>query len=551
MSLSADRRGAPRQGGTIALPQSPGPPFPGVVAHHDGPSRLHGHAPAFHEATVVRGEPASHYFRASGISARAEENGGLCTFWMGRKLAVYQITNAPLVSDDVLAPSTDANRELFGDFMGSLPHDHPDRPGKRAVVERSLGSAKFVERLEPAVRRYTADHLRGAAGRTVPLDDFTLSLTAYVDSMIPGVLDLTQRPLPAYLDSAEYGRVVRGFFDLASDVISNDNPAAMREFDVIVPFVRDLLTDNFDALAVAPGSNLIRRHFDLWELPFTRRSVAALDAARVKELGTVIVATYDTTALSLMWAIGYVEAAPRVKDAVMAEARRGTGAAAAGAGCPYADPLPRAGAAPSVIDLAVLEAVRLGGSNPSALWRRTTEPFALRHRGVSVTVPAGTMMWLDRRQANRDPAVFPEPRRFTPANIEAIVRSDRETVSSLLSRGRYEINSFSMVNADRNPRKCPGRLFSVRMQSVVLTELYGRYAVSTRDTDLRLKHHASMPRPARPGSITIRPEPGTLPESATPPEPGTPPQSATPPEPGTLPGPGTPHDPATPREPTP
>ncbi|MEU7202968.1 cytochrome P450 [Streptomyces sp. NPDC045470] len=526
MSAPADRLGAPRQGRTVALPQAPGAAFPGLVAHHDGPSLRHGHAPAFHEATVVRGEPASHYFRASGISACAEENGGLCTFWMGPRLAVYQITNEPLVGDDLLAPSTDANRELFGDFMGSLPHDHPDRPGKRAVVERSLGNAKFVESLEPAVRRFTADHLGRAASRPLPLDDFTLSLTAYVDSMLPGVLDLTQRPLPEYLHSAEYGRVVRGFFDLASDVISNDNPAAMREFDIIVPFVRDLLADNFDALADAPDSNLIRRHFSLWGLPFTRRSVAALDAARVKELGTVIVATYDTTALSLMWAIGYVEATPQVKDAVVAEARSGAGAAA-GTGCPYAAPPSHAGAALSVTDLAVLEAVRLGGSNPSALWRRTTGPFTLRHRGVRVTVPPDTMMWLDRRQANRDPAVFPEPRRFAPANIKAIVRSDRETVSSLLSRGRYEINSFSMVNADRNPRKCPGRLFSVRMQSVVLAELYGRYAVATQGVDLRLKHHASMPRPARPGTITIRPEPGAPP------------------------GPGTQRDTATPREPSP
>ncbi|MFD9904551.1 cytochrome P450 [Streptomyces sp. NPDC059063] len=497
MKVSADSspalsepRPTPRGPRPIPLPNGPAAPFPGVLAHHPGPSRLHGHAPAFHEATVVRGEPASQYFRDSGISALAEENGGLCTFWLGERLAVYQITNTALAGDDVLAPSTDANRELFGDFMGSLPHDHPDRPAKRAAVERSLGSAKFVEGIAPDIRRHTADHLARAAGRPTPLDDFTLSLTAYVDSMIPGVLDLTQRPLPAYLHSADYGRVVRGFFDLASDVIANDNPRAMREFDVIVPFVRDLLTANFDALAAAPASNMIRRYFALWEQPFTRAAVAALDTARVKELGTVIVAAYDTTALSLMWALGYVEADPEVKAAVTAEARNPR--------------CPGVGATPSVIDLAVLEAVRLGGSNPSALWRRTTEPFTLHHRGATVTVPSGTMLWLDRRQANRDPAVFPEPCRFAPANIQAIVRSGRETVSSLLSRGRYEINSFSMVNAERNPRKCPGRLFSVRMQSLILTELYGHYGVDLQGTDLRLKQHASMPRPAQPGTLTLQ-----------------------------------------------
>lgn len=499
MTTSADGRRAIRQDTTVALPEGPSAPFPEVLAHHPGPSRRHGHAPAFHEATVVRGEPASHYFRTSGISTLAEENGDLCTFWMGQRLALYQITNTPLVGDDALAPSTDANRELFGDFMGSMPHDHPDRPAKRAAVERSLGNAKFVEHLEPAVRRHTADHLRRAAGQEIPLDDFTLSLSAYVDSMIPGVLDLTQRPLPEYLHSTEYGRVVRGFFDLASDVISNDNPQAMREFDVIVPFVRDLLTANFESLAEAPASNMIRRYFALWERPFTRHSVAALDTARIKELGTIIVATYDTTALSLMWALGYVESTPQVKAAITAEARGGGGDSRC----------PRGGSSPSVTDLAVLEAVRLGGSNPSALWRRTTAPFTLHHRGASVTVPPGTMLWLDRRQANRDPAVFPEPCRFAPANIEAIVRSERETVSSLLSRGRYEINSFSMINAERNPRKCPGRLFSVRMQSFVLSELYGHYTVSAQGVDLQLKRHASMPRPAHPGTITIHRDTGT------------------------------------------
>ncbi|MEU7167202.1 cytochrome P450 [Streptomyces morookaense] len=480
-----------------AAPHSLEAPVPRGLAHHPGPDPADGHERAFHEATVVRGEPASEYFRASGISACAEANGGICTFRMGRSTAVYQITNAPLLAEEVLAPSTDANRDLFGDFMGSLDHDHPDRPAKRAAVERSLGNAKFVEQLEPHIRRHTAGYLAAAAGRELPLDDFALSLVAHVDSLVPGVLDLTERPLPEYLHSPEYGEVVRGFFDLASDVISNVNPDAMRQVDVIVPFVRDLLTSNFRSLSRAPESNLIRRYFALWGVPFTREGVGQLDVARVKELGTVVVATYDTTALSLLWALGHLETSPEVKAQVVAEARsRRRPETTSTSGGPHAGP--------SVTELAVLEAVRLGGSNPCALWRRTTRPVVLRHRGTDVTVPAGTMMWLDRRQANRDPAVFPRPGRFDPDNIRAITRSDRETLSSLLSRTRYEINSFSMINARRNPRKCPGRLFSVRIQAAVLTELYGRHDVTAHGIDLRLKHQAAMPRPAGAGTITIQ-----------------------------------------------
>lgn len=465
-----------------------GAPFPGVLAHHYGPGLLGDHDRAFRKATVDRGEPASEYFRASGISKRAEENGGVCTFRMGRRIAVYQVTNGPLLSDDMLAASTDTNRELFGDFMGSLPNDDPSRPAKRLAVEQSLGNGRFVEGLEPEVRRLTAEFLAGVAGHHMPMDEFALTLVAHVDSYLPGVLDLTQRPLPEYLASPEYSGVLRGFFDLASDVISNVNREAMKEFDVIVPFVRALLRDNADAIGRAPESNMIRRYFELWGLPFSREHVKELDAPQLKELGTLIVATYDTTALSLLWALAYLETTAPVRRRVIDEARHGT-----------------SGPSPSVIDLAVLEAVRLGGSNPSALWRATTRPFVLRHRGRSVTVPSGTMMWLDRRQANRDPAVFPAPGEFETDNIRSIFRSERETVSSLLSRSRYEINSFSMVNSERNPRKCPGRLFSVRMQSMILRELYSHYQVTARGIDPRLRRYASMPRPVEAGTVVISP----------------------------------------------
>jgi len=464
-----------------------GAPFAGVVAHHRGPSPLSGHGPAFHEATVGRGEQASDYFRDAGLTAFARSNGGLCTFRMGRRLAVYQVTNDPVVDEDRLAPSTDTNRELFGDFMGSLSNHHPDRPAKRMIVESTLGNTKFVEQLEPEVRRHAAQYLRSVAGVPLGLDEFALSLVAHVDSHLTGVLDLTQRPLTAYLASSEYGAVMRNFFDIASDVISKVNPDAMKEFDLIVAFVRDLLHANLESIAAAPETNTVRRHFALWNAPLTHDAVEALTAEQVKELGTVIVATYDTTALSLLWALACLESSPPHRAAVIAAARGGD-----------RGPL-------SPTDLAALEAVRLGGSNPTALWRRTTAPFPLHHNGSTVTVPPGTMMWLDRLAANQDGSTFPNPMCFDLANIEAIMRSRRETVSSLLSRNRYEINSFSMINSRRNPRKCPGRLFSVRIQSILLAELYAAFEVTTTGIDTALRRHSSMPRPAQPGTVVIRP----------------------------------------------
>lgn len=466
-------------------------PLPGVAHHRPAGlvRSLLGHVRAFHRATVVRGAPASSYFRSSGIAACAERNGGLCTFRLGRALALYQADNTPLVADDALAPSLEANRALFGDFMGSQPVDHPARRGKRVAIEASLGSTRFLDALEPALRSETRAALARISGApAIPLDDFALQLVAHVDSFAPGVLDLRQRPLTEFLASADYGRVARSYFDIASAVISNVDPAAIRDADALVPFVRALLADNLESIAAAPDSNLIRRQFALWGRAFSRAELARLTAAEHKELGTIIVATYDTTHLSLVWAIAYIESnAALRRDVVRAAATRDASNARA----------------LSLLDLVVLEAVRLGGSNPTALWRRVVQPFALRHRGRDVTVPVGTMWWLDRQLANRDPRVFPAPHVFDPANVHAILRSPDETFASVLSRGRHEINSFSMVNTHRNPRKCPGRLFSVRQQSIALAELYGAYEVSVTGIDLRLAAHSAMPRPACPGAIRI------------------------------------------------
>ncbi|HCF0992585.1 TPA: hypothetical protein NH746_005693, partial [Pseudomonas aeruginosa] len=87
-------------------------PFPGLIAHHSGSCPATGHAEAFHHATVCQGLDASTYFARSGIAELAENNEGLCTFWLGDDLALYQTTNAPLVDDEDLAPSINANAEL-------------------------------------------------------------------------------------------------------------------------------------------------------------------------------------------------------------------------------------------------------------------------------------------------------------------------------------------------------------------------------------------------------------------------------------------------------
>lgn len=460
-----------------------------VVAHHAGPDPTSGHGEAFREATLGHGWGASEYFADSGLTAFADAHNGLCTFWLDDTLGLLQTTNVPLVDDAELAPSTDTNRALFGEFMGTLHAHDPRRPTKRAVVEQTLGNGRFVRELEEPIQRAAATYLSRCSSRPMDTTRFATELVAYVDSHLPGVLDLTQHPLTEFLASREHGRVAIEFFEIASDVISNVNPAAMTELDGVARFIHDLLSANTDAIAAAPNTNLIQRQFATWGLSVDRETVETLSNDHLNELATIVVAVYDTTAISLTWALAHVDSSPTLKKQLSTAARERP-----------------SGGGPTLAELCALEAVRLGGSNPTALWRRVIEPFTLvTHDGQRATVPAETMLWLDRRHANHGHGLYSRPTVFDPDNVVGLVRSPKENVASLLSRNRYEINSFSMVNTRRNPRKCPGRLFSVQVQACVLAELYENHHVNVEGIDLSLRPRSSMPRPRRAGSITITP----------------------------------------------
>ena len=466
-------------------------PFVGLIAHHPGPCPVRGHGDAFHQATVEQGLPATEYFRLSGIRDCARQTGGLCSFWMGERLALYQLNNRPLLDDECLAASTEANHELFGGFLGSLHISDPQRAHKRRVVEQALGSQRFIDGLKPDICRLAAAYLRPLQDQPLCMEQLALQWVSHVDSHLPGVLDCRVKTLAQYLEDERFRAVVSGFFEKASKVISHDDTQGLEQHQALMPFVKDLLLSNFQSICAAPASNLILGHFALWGLAFTRQNIEALNLDRALEIGTIIIATYDTTALSLLWSMAHIERSPQTKREVIAAA------------CATRDQ------APHVIDLAVMEALRLGGSNPTALWRRTIKACEIEHAGQRLVIPPDTLLWLDRWQANRDPNVFPRPEVFDPGNILVLQENGDQPhafCTSLLARNRYDINSFSMLNTRRNPRKCPGRLFSVQMQSLLLRELYGHYEVSSEGIDLSLRRHSAMPKPARPGVITLRPK---------------------------------------------
>jgi hypothetical protein len=465
--------------------------YPGVLAHFPRKnlfSRLWRKHNDFEYTTIVQGNSASTYFESIGLQEFSEKNGGICSFWMGLTPAIYQSKNIPLAQDEWLEPSTTQNAELFGEFMGTLPHGMKERKIKQAAIESTLGHPLFMDRIKEDLKETSLDLLKLKNDESNSLDDFCREIVADIDSLIPGILDFKNKSLSYYISSNEYKDITSNFFDIASDVISKLNKNSIKKFGNISPFVKQVLLDNFQSIKNSPNTNIIKRYFNIWKIPLSIKGIQSLTDSHLKELGTIIVAIYDTTSLSLMWAISYIERDEKIKKNVIKCAQE----------------IDTNSKQFSYIDLVTLEAIRLAGSNPTALWRKVITPFILKLDGKKIFVRKGTMLWLDRRKANQDKDIFPNSEIFDPENIKSIISSDCENLSSIMSRKRYEINSFSMVNTFKNPRKCPGRLFSVIVQSVILKELYSRFDVELTGNDINLKLHSAMPKPALPGKIRIK-----------------------------------------------
>ena len=465
--------------------------YPGIISHFGSKLPfLSFIGKKFQQFTVDKGLSGSEFFIQSGIDDFAAKNRGVCTLWLNNKLCIYQRTNVSglLLEDSALNPSTLENEKLFGSFMGTLPEGNVMRAKKRAMIETTLGSPSFIESRKSAMKEIINDFVRNHLESDISLDKFCRKLTAYVESKVPGVLDLKAKTLDDYIESANYSVVAENFFDVASEVIGKMNTTAIRSFDLISDMVKEIMLDNYESINLASDSNIFKAHFKIWDVEFTRHNISKLDDSQLKELSTTIVAIYDTTSLSLNWALVYLEDNPYQKEVFI----NSLGSAET------------SNKSISKADLVVLEAIRLGGSNPTALWRRTKEGVETKVRGENIYISKDTDIWLNRRQANRDSELFAKPNNFDLENISSIFKTKKETISSLLGRSRYEINSFSMINSKKNPRKCPARLFSVVFQSAVISELYKNYQIQVQGYNTSLKKFSSMPKPSMAGSINIR-----------------------------------------------
>ena len=182
-----------------------GAPYPGVIPHFSKNLKK-----SFYRITSEQGEGVSAFFNKTGVTEFAMRYEGICTFRIGSQLCLYQGNNLPLFDDISLCPSTLPAKKICGNFMGTYPYNDPVRKQKKQPLLQVLATVKSLQRLQPCAQKYAHNFIKNSLGQTLNLENFCINIIAYIDSYLPGVIDVTQRPLTSYLASSEYGVMMKG-----------------------------------------------------------------------------------------------------------------------------------------------------------------------------------------------------------------------------------------------------------------------------------------------------------------------------------------------------
>lgn len=472
-----------------------GAPWPTQIPHRraSGPSApVLGFGRRYYEDVIQDRTAFLDFVERQGIVELAEQNGGICSFRLGGSPALYisdneHKNNFIRAGQAILSPFQDrpilASRALI-----TKPTADPEYHRDRVAIEKNLGAAAFRERGMAGLAASAGDSLARLEARgEMSLFDFALHLILDVESRIPGILDMhatslaelvfrSEASLAAYKDS------LVAIVDYLHEGKLYPKHKSERFQAHLVELFDDCVRQNFEHIRDAPDSNVIQQWFRKHlRRPFPTRIeafdelLAAAPEARVNlamDMGIVFfVGMFANTVNSLIWTLWELHRHPQVEARVRAEAEAAD-----------AEALSERRSALRALQYtqdAILENVRL---HPPVVISggKVTRGYAVELDGRRTWVPKGTVLFADLARCNQDPRAFPDPYRFNPENI-AVARRERNTMQFLYTDEEYASfggGSRMHPNAHDTPgasRKCPGRIYTVMIQSAILSALYGDY----------------------------------------------------------------------------
>ncbi len=182
-----------------------GPIYPGIVAHNSNRSfkgLFFGFGLDFSNS-VKLGKGENAFFEESGLRDLALISGGMCTFWMGATPAIYVAsTKIKILNEGYLEPNS---LRMF-DYVGqsatsSLPVGRLHSRNQGIFLE--FGKKTFIDRSLKTITERSEQFLDARVEQALDLFDFFNAYVLDVTSHIPGLMDLTKKPLNDYTGATE------------------------------------------------------------------------------------------------------------------------------------------------------------------------------------------------------------------------------------------------------------------------------------------------------------------------------------------------------------
>lgn len=437
-----------------------------------------------------------------GIVDKAMRNNGLCSFWLGPNPVLYicnteERENIIRAGHAILSPFQD-KAVLDSEALITKPTQDEWYQRDRRQLEINLSQALFRDDALNKVSRTSQQTFATLAERgEMPLFDFTLYMILDVESQIPGVLDMPDRSLaeiawetPETVE--DYKDALVAIVDYLHEGVLYDPDKRERFKNTLMRLYDESVGHNFDAIRTSNERNFFRTWFEKHlgqPFPQDKATFDALLAADPEthvnlamDMGIVfLVGMFANTVNSFLWTVAEIEENPDVKQKMMAELDALDAET-------FEDKRQTLRALQYTQNV-VLETVRL---HPPVVVSggKVTKGYEVTVQGRRMWIPEGTVLFADLERCNRNDPQYPRPGTFDPDNIQHVRqregKRDLNTLQFLYTNDTFASFGGGSHKApdsggDGANRKCPGRIYSVILQTLLLSNLYRYYDVRMFD----------------------------------------------------------------------
>ncbi len=482
--------------GRLWLPQYAGLSiYPGIISHKAASgwkAPFIGHPMTIFEKQVgiFKEHEKSRIIQDRSIREFTERNGGISTFWLAGFVPVVYVTD---------------HRKSM-----EMARDHFSRiPLNESLSGVSEVSVEFL--LDTKTRNFALGHLLSHANllktvhsgceaaksflTEVPITNLSSFIHAYIEYVESiALFDFKKVPLSAYTQNAESKCVLHEFLETIIDITlsQRQQSALARKYEQAMA---KMMSDNFQFIQGNEG-NIFKKVYETGgvEFPQTKEAIGKggePERRVLKQCLGIIAGASVNTSNALNWVIRHIETNPSIKERVIQEAQL--------ASLDFGSYKVIEESLPYTLTI-VLESLRF---TPivAGLGKVVRQAHAVKIGAYDVPLDVNTFILIDIWKSNRTNPHFKDPDSFNPENIDI-----KDGITAYVNKN--SLRTFGGGHNDKSTSKCPGRLFSVTLQAILIAYLYKHFEVQTENVSLNAENKSAYQfhlLPEDKGTVSIKP----------------------------------------------